>query len=190
MKRRLILASFLSSALPGQDTLHGRWRSVTTTKGGIGAVYVFKPGGVVRYSSAVLLEMPFRREGQILSLGDQVVGTGWHPDGRLQLNYGNGILEDYTRVGKPSNQAEPLVGEWLGTRELSGRMLSSHYLFSQDGKATVYLDLRTLTGRYQPLPKRGWRMTLPSLPPRTILATGDEITIQLDGGDVHTFRRL
>jgi len=190
MKRRLFLASFLLPFLQGQDTITGRWRSVTTTKGGIGAVYVFKPGGSVRYSSAALVDTPYRREGQTLTLGDQVVGMGWHPDGRLQFNYGQGVLEDYTRVGKQPDQAEPLIGEWQGTRDFSGRALPVRLIFHQDGQAAMHLEIRTLTGRYQPLPKGGWRMQVPGLPSRTIFATGDEITIQLDGGDIHTFRRF
>ena len=56
-------------ASPGQPqpSLIGRWRSVETSKGGIGAVYHFHADGTVDFSPGAIVDMPYRVEG------DQVI---------------------------------------------------------------------------------------------------------------------
>ena len=60
--------------------LTGRWRSVETSQGGIGAVYQFHADGTVDFSPGAIVDMPYRLEGDQLILppsddhraGDQI----------------------------------------------------------------------------------------------------------------------
>ncbi len=190
MKRRQFLALPIPMLLVGASPIVGRWRSVTTTKGGIGAVYDFKANGSVAYSSAALVESEFSLDGQVLTLGGQRVGIGWHPDGRLQLNFGQDVVEDYSRKGAVVDAANPLLGEWEGSRNMAGRKIPVSMKFAAGNRALMVLFLKTVVGRYQG-GAGPWTLTLPSLPPRQVVASaGGTLTITASGGDPHEFSRL
>jgi len=191
MNRRSLLLLAAPALLRGADAIVGRWRSVTTTKGGIGAVYEFGVNGRTKYSSAALLDMEYQVEGPYLKLAGQTIGMGWHPDGRLQLNYGKDQVEDYSRRGKAMDTARHLLGEWTGTRVMAGRALPAAYLFGEGNKALHVLLLKTLGGQWKAA-GQGWSLTVDALPPRTIAhdaATG-RLTITVAGGDPHEFSRF
>jgi hypothetical protein len=163
---------------------------VETTKGGIGAVYDFRPDGSASYSSAALVEMDYRLAGNLLTLGDQRAGIGWHPDGRLQLNYGGDQLEDFVRQGK-AEAPESLLGEWHGSRVMAGRKLPVTLQFRKDGRALLVIELSTQMGRYN-VSEGGWVLTLPTLPRRKVSQDigVEKIGIQVEGGDRHEFERF
>src|SRR5229473_5716400 len=52
----------------------GRWRSLETSKGGIGAMYGFHANGVVDFSPGAVVEMPWRIENDQLVLPSATVG--------------------------------------------------------------------------------------------------------------------
>ena len=189
MRRRSLLLSMFSPLLMGADGLSGRWRSVTTTKGGIGAVYEFDSRGRATYSSVALVEMDYQLEGAYLKLSGQTIGTGWHPDGRLQLNYGQNVVEDYKRVGAIVDRQAPLIGEWLGTRLMAGRVLPIRYIFQKGSKALFLTFLKTTPGSWQTAPGQGFLVRLPGLPDRNALydSKAERMTITVDGGDPHEF---
>src|SRR5665213_418354 len=72
-KALLVFCAVLPLAMAQQPTadsaasLLGRWRSVETSKGGIGAVYHVHPDGTVEFSPGAIVDMPYRVEG------DQVI---------------------------------------------------------------------------------------------------------------------
>lgn len=183
----IALPAFCAEGLP----FVGRWRSVTTTKGGIGAVYEFDGKGVTNYSSCAIGEIGYRQEGGQLSIEGKAVGMGFHPDGRLQLNYGQNVLEDYTRFGEMVEAANPLLGEWRGTRVMAGKRLPTLYQFQKNGRVQFVIKIRSYQGRCV-MSGAGWRLALPSLPARSIRyeAGNDQLVIRVDGGDEHLFRRL
>lgn len=187
--------NLLLIALPaiGADGLPfaGRWRSVTTTQGGIGAVYEFAGNGAASYSSCAIGELGYRQEGSQLSIDGKAVGMGWHPDGRLQLNYGQNMLEDFTRFGDVVDSANPLLGEWRGSRVMAGKRLPTIYQFQKDGRIQFVVKIRSYQGRCVSS-GAGWRLALPSLPVRSIRheAASDQLVIQVAGGDAHPFRRF
>ncbi|MCX6613347.1 MAG: hypothetical protein NTW74_21170 [Acidobacteria bacterium] len=190
MKRRQFLVLPIPALLAGASPIVGRWRSVTTTKGGIGAVYDFRANGSVAYSSTALVESEFSVDGQVLTLGGQRVGIGWHPDGRLQFNFGQNVVEDYSRKGEVVDAANPLLGEWAGSRDMAGRKIPVSMQFRAGNRALMVLFLKTVVGRYQG-GAGPWTMTLPSLPARQAVAGADgTLTITASGGDPHPFSRL
>ena len=190
MDRRTLLLLTLPFLLRGAGPITGRWRSVETTKGGIGAVYDFRPDGTASYSSAALVEMDYRLVGNLLTLGEQRAGIGWHPDGRLQLNYGGDQVEDFVRQGK-GEAPESLLGEWRGNRVMGGRKVPVTLQFRADGRALLVIELSTQLGRYAGT-ENGWVLTLPALPRRKVNQDvgAEKIGIQVEGGDRHEFERF
>lgn len=194
MLRRKLMLMAVPALLPGAAPLVGRWRSLTTTKGGIGAVYEFQANGSASYSSSAIVDMDYSIEGSQLKLGDQPASFGFHTDGRLQVNFGGGHFEDFKRQGKQIDAATPLFGEWSGTRIMDGRSLPVTFFFHPGGRAMLVIRLKTVAGRYQSAASGNneWRMTLPSLPARKIVHDGvsGQLMITADGGDVHAFGRF
>ena len=190
MNRRELMLLAIPSFLSGASPIVGRWRSVTTTKGGIGAVYDFRANGSVAYSSAALVDLEYSLEGQVLTVGGQRVGIGWHTDGRLQLNFGQNAIEDYSRKGEVVDAAQPLLGEWAGHRFMAGRQIPVTMLFRAGGRSLTVLYLKTTMGRYQG-GAGPWTLTLPALPSRRVVAGADgSLTIRVSGGDDHQFVRF
>lgn len=184
MTRRALLltpALALGAPLPA-----GRWRSVTTTRGGIGAVYEFSANGRGLYASAALVKERYTFADNQLSIGASRFGVGWHPDGRMQFNDGAGHLEDFTPA--PGNAPNSLIGEWSTTRVMAGQSIPVLYQFSPSGVAQLILRLRTCPARLLPAGS-AWRITVTGLPTRTlnILTPGELITITVPGGDAHQF---
>jgi hypothetical protein len=190
MVRRKLLALALPAILPGATPLLGRWRSATTTRGGIGAVYDFKPTGIATYSSVAIVDSEYRQDGGQLWLSGQTIGVGWHPDGRLQFNHGGNQVEDFIRQGKVVDTGHPLRGEWKGTRMMAGRPLPVTLQFHANGQALSVIYLKTQPGRYQPAAEGRWTLTIPPLPARTVSEGVDELTITAVGGDPHRFLRF
>jgi hypothetical protein len=58
----------LFAADDASTKLLGRWRSLETSKGGVGAMFEFRKDGVVDYSPGVVVEMKYRIEGDQLVL--------------------------------------------------------------------------------------------------------------------------
>lgn len=189
MNRRSLLALALPSFALGATPLTGRWRSVKTTGGGIGAVYDFSPNGSATYSSAAIVEMVYQQEGNQITLGGQPIGIGWHPDGRLQFNYGNNHVEDYTRQGKVVDAANPLLGEWKGNKVMQGQRVPMLLQFRGGNAALLMILFKTQSGHYH-ASAGSWTLTLPSLPARTITENDGRLTITAAGGDPHQFTRF
>lgn len=193
MRRRTVLALGIPALLSGAPSILGRWRSVTTTKGGIGAVYDFRSNGAAHYSSVALVDMDYRLNATVLTLGGQSIGIGWHQDGRLQFNFGNDVVEDFTRQGQPPSAQEPLLGEWSGTRMMQNHAIPVTMQFHSGGRSLMVLFLKTHAGRYKPTPSQqdAWTATIPSLPSRGIrlLPASNQLEITVQGGDPHLFAR-
>lgn len=195
MERRdllLLAPALLAPAHSAATPVAGRWRSLETTKGGIGAVYDITAGLRATYSSCAIVEMDYRLDDKVLTLGDQRVGIGWHADGGLQFAYGTNQIEDYTRQGKIVDPARPILGEWKGVRVMGGNRLPATLQFRESNKALLVIFLRSAAGQLAPKSTASWSLALPSLPSRRIVhdRAADRLTITLDGGDPHLFARF
>ena len=101
----------------------GRWRSLETSKGGIGVMYEFHSDGAVDFSPGAIVEMQWRIENNQLVLPSATVGGDeqkctlqWPSDSKWSKTEG-GVTE-LTRVGDRSHADKPIVGEWIEHREM------------------------------------------------------------------------
>jgi hypothetical protein len=132
----------------------GRWRSLETSKGGIGAVYDFRSDGSVDFSPGAIVDMQWRVENNQLILPPGTVGGDeqrytlqWFSDSKLGLKTEAGVTK-LTRVGERSNGDKPIVGEWIEHREMAGRKLEAHWLFYLNSKLLFIMPFAIQRGSY------------------------------------------
>ena len=133
--------------------LTGRWRSVETSQGGIGAVYQFHADGTVDFSPGAMVDMPYRLEGDQLILPPATT-TG--PEIKSKLTVSGNVLRlsaeghvaEYHRRGNAQSLSDPLLGEWLGSREMDGRRMAEQMLFYPGGKSLLVILFTTQRGIY------------------------------------------
>jgi hypothetical protein len=85
----LFFALVLVNAQPPVN-LAGRWRSVETSKGGIGAVYQFHADGTIDFSPGAIVDMPYRVEGDQLILPP---GTTNGPEIKSTLTLSGDVMQ-------------------------------------------------------------------------------------------------
>ncbi len=148
----LLFALVLANAQPSAN-LAGRWRSVETSQGGIGAVYQFHSDGTVDFSPGAIVDMPYRVEGDQLILPPATT-TG--PETKSKLTVSGDVMRlavedhvsEYHRRGSVQNLRDPLLGEWLGSREMDGRQMIEQMLFYPGGKSLLVILFTTQRGIY------------------------------------------
>jgi len=147
-------ASGQQSGPTSAANLIGRWRSVETSKGGIGAVYQFHSDGTVDFSPGAIVEIPYRVEGDQLILppatttGPEVKSVLSWPRDRVMRIAMLGVVTEYQRQGGPVDPRDPLLGEWLTFREMDGRQMPEEMFFYPDGKGLLVIRFTTQLGRY------------------------------------------
>lgn len=159
--RACAITTLLAWAIPAQDgaELLGRWRSVETSKGGIGATYEFHPGGKIDISPGAIVESRYQLQDKTLVLKtgaepEQRLTIGWTPDGRLKLGPAANQQEVLTRFGDaPAAASDRLQGEWRGERNMGGNRVAVRWIFSRtadqtDGKVLLIVAFKTEKGNY------------------------------------------
>jgi hypothetical protein len=157
----LLLSSahfLLSAQVP--SNLIGRWRSLETSKGGIGAMLEFHVDGSVNFSPGAVVELPYRIEGNQLILPsetnhgpEQKVAIQFVGENKLHLKpTGTGATPgnttDLVRKGVRSDPVRPIIGEWTGPRDMGGHQLEQHWLFYPSGKSLLLIPFLTQDGRF------------------------------------------
>ncbi len=149
----LPLAMAQPPAATSATDLIGRWRSVETSKGGIGAVYLFNPDGAVEFSPGAIVDMPYRLEGDQLILppatttGPEMKSTlTWPSNDVLRMSM-QGQTEDYQRRGA-ADPRDRLLGEWLTSREINGQRMPVEMFFYPAGRSMLMILFTTKRGRY------------------------------------------
>ena len=132
----------------------GRWRSLATSKGGIGEAYEFHSDGTVDSSIGAIVEMPWRIENDQLILppattdgAEQKETLKWLGDDKVSLA-STGAAVELTRVGSRANAEKPILGEWIENREIGGSKFEAHYLFYADSKLLLVMPFVTQHGSY------------------------------------------
>jgi hypothetical protein len=153
----LILLATLAMAQPPTAgplaNLVGRWRSVETSKGGIGAVYQFNSDGTLDFSPGAIVDMPYRVEGDQLILppatttGPEMKSTLTWPTNNVLRISTKGQSEEYQRQGT-ADPRDRLLGEWLTWREMDGQRMPTEMFFYPAGKALLVIRFTTQQGRY------------------------------------------
>lgn len=156
---RLIVLICVAGMMLAEDApsgLLGRWRTVSTTKGGIGALYEFKTGGVVLVRPGAIVPGTYKIEGKEMVLPPLMEGgppnrqmINLDQPGRLILYQGNNVAMDLSRVGKAPAGKPTVVGEWVGLREMDGQKLEMRIFFYAGGKSLFLLPFQTQQAKYQ-----------------------------------------
>jgi hypothetical protein len=150
-KPLLLLFALVLANAQSPANLAGRWRSVETSQGGIGAVYQFHADGTVDFSPGAIVDMPFRVEGNQLILPP---ATTAGPETKAKLTLSGDVLRltaeghvaEYHRRGTLQNLSNPLLGEWLGSREMDGRQMIEQMFFYPGGKSLLVILFTTQRG--------------------------------------------
>jgi hypothetical protein len=71
----------------------------------------------------------------------------WLGENKVQFIEG-GSNEELTRSGDRSDAGNPIIGEWIGTREMSGRKLEMHWFFYPEGKGLFLLPFLSQHGHF------------------------------------------
>ena len=155
----LLSAILLASVALGEDNpaqrLLGRWRSLDTSRGGIGSMMSFRKGGVVEYSVGAVVESPYRVERKELVLPSGTEGgpekrqtITWLNGNKLRLASGGVSGLELARVGSRSSAPEALVGEWRGKQEMGGQKVDILYFFYPKGQALLLMPFAVQQGSY------------------------------------------
>lgn len=187
----LLLAQLLRAQPPPKELL-GRWRSLETSQGGIGAMVTFRVNGLVDFSPGAVVEMTYRIEGAEIILPP---ATTSGPEQRQKIEFTDqnqlrmaGL--PLTRKGAAPDSANPILGEWVGKRDMDGRQLEAHYLFYPAGKCLFLLPFLTSPGRYS-IRGSSMRLELPNHRPAEgkFQIEGDVLTTPSPSGSGYRFRR-
>jgi hypothetical protein len=152
----LSAAAFLA-ADDSSAKLLGRWRTLETSRGGIGTMFEFRKEGVVDYSPGAVVEMSYRVEGNELVLPpgtdkgpEQRQTITWLGDNKLRLR-SPGEPEpgqELVRRGPRKTSPSPIVGEWAGSRDMRGRKVDVRYFFYPGGRGLLLIPFLTQQGSY------------------------------------------
>jgi hypothetical protein len=197
----LVCASFdfglhASAQQSSSASIVGRWRSLETSKGGLGAVYEFRSDGTVDFSYGAVVEMPWSIENNQLVLPSGAVGGDeqrdtlqWLSDGKLGLKTEAGVTE-LTSVGDRSHADKPLVGEWIEHRAMAGRNLEAHWFFYPDGQLLLLIPFKIQRGSYT-ISGSALHLKMPGLRPESRFYVKDNLLTlsELEGGQEDRYAR-
>ena len=156
----LICVNFLfrpevSAQQSSSASIVGRWRSLETSKGGIGTTYLFHSDGTVDFGPGADVEMPWRIENDQIIFPPATVGGAeqkltlkWLGLNKLHLATGDPGGAELTRVGDRTDAGNPIFGEWLENREMAGRKFEAHWFFYASGKGLFLMPFVTQHGHY------------------------------------------
>ncbi len=143
-----------SAQQPSSAGIVGRWRSLETTKGGIGQIWEFRSDGSVDASIGAVVNMPWRIDNNQLILppdttdGPEVKCTmKWLGDNKLRCEAEGSVIE-LARVGEGSDPGNPIVGEWTENREEGGHKFEYRYLFYAHGELLLLIPMAIQHGSY------------------------------------------
>lgn len=193
----LLFAAVASAQEDQSVKLLGRWRSVETSRGGIGSMLTFQKEGVVDYSPGAVVEMRYRVEGNELVLPpgttngpEQRQTMTWLDNDRLRLGLTEGQPgPELARKGSPSDSASPIVGEWSGVRDMGGNRVEVTYLFYPDGMGLLLIRFLTQRGSYS-LGNGRIHLALPTRPSvdASFKVDGELLTLTTNGRS-ETYKR-
>ena len=145
-----VLCCAASALCQGNQKLLGKWRSVVTSDGGIGAVVDFHSDGTFDYSPGAVIG------GQYRIQGNQVITAyeNGEPENAMTIESitaeklsvklpGAVATLDFKRVGRVENPGNLLLGVWVTVRTMQGSPSHGYYYFRSDGRETFNIPFRT-----------------------------------------------
>lgn len=146
----LLGMAFLAVAQEPPAGLLNRWRTTAVAKGGLGAMFEFRSGGVVFIRPGAVVDGTYSVEGNEMVLpplrengprNRQTIDL--KQPGKLRLLQGQEVSMDLTRVGKAPAGNPSVVGEWVGMRRMDGQNLEMRIFFYANGKSLFLLPFST-----------------------------------------------
>jgi hypothetical protein len=180
---------YASAQQSSSASIVGRWRSLETSKGGIGAMFEFRSDGTVDFSPGAIVEMRWRIENNQLVLPPATVGGAeqkyslqWLSNSKLGLKTEAGVTE-LTRVGDHSHADKPILGEWTEHREMDGLNLEAHWLFYLNSKLLFLMPFAIQHGSYT-MSGSALHLKVPHLNPESRFEMKDNLLTlsELEGG--------
>jgi len=175
----------LLSADDATTKLLGRWRSLETSKGGIGAMFEFRKDGVVDFSPGAVVEMKYRIEGDQLVLPPATINgpeqkqtMEWSGNDKLRLKVSADAWVELARQGPAPDVQIPILGEWTSSGEMAGKTMQARYLFYPAGKGLLLIPFLKQSGSYS-IRGETIRLELPGHEPveGKLKVDGDVLTI-------------
>ena len=157
------IACVVSAEEPPAGLLN-RWRTTVVSKGGLGAMFEFRTGGVVFIRPGAVVDGVYSVEGNEMVLpplrengppNRQTIDL--KQPGKLRLLQGQQVSMDLTRVGKAPSGNPTVVGEWVGMRKMDGQNLEMRIFFYASGKSLFLLPFSTEQAHYS---VEGAKMTI------------------------------
>ncbi len=187
----LVLAQLLRADPPPPELL-GRWRSLETATTGLGSMFTFHSNGAVDSSAGVVVETTYRIEGgEMIFPPSSTEGA----EQRQKMEFGGKDLLrlaeiELKRSGAAPDANHPILGEWVGKREMNGRQSEVRYIFYTAGKSLLLYPLLDNPGRYS---IRGSTIRLELSDHQVVEGRfqieGDVLTITSPSGPRYRFRR-
>lgn len=178
------------------SSVAGRWRSLETSKGGIGVFLDLHPDGTLSFSPGAIVPTTYRTEADKLILPpettdgpEQVQQFELLGEDKLKIT-AQGTSLEFTRQGTSRDAAHPLLGEWTAQRDMGGRNLIVHYIFLSDGKFLLLIPFAITPGKYS-VKGSAVHFELPDQKPAdgVLSPDGNKITIpNSEGGASHFVR--
>lgn len=149
-----VFAPYASARQACSAEIVGRWRSLETTKGGIGQMWELRSDGTADCSTGAVVIMAWRIENNQLILppamkdgADQKFTLKWLGDDTVMWETGKGVAK-LQRVGNRSERENPIIGEWIEHREMDGRNVEARYLFYPSGEVLLLIPMSIQHGTY------------------------------------------
>jgi hypothetical protein len=189
------LALAISASSPGDSRLIGVWESRETSQGGIGGAFEFRPDGSYVDATLVIVEIPYRVDGNRLILGGDASGAGaeknvstFRFDGDALVQTGpDGSVVRRERLRGQKASAPTIVGEW---RYCHSAGAVAYERYTDSGKLLLRIPMRSMTGRYS---FEGDVLTLsrgqsPDVKLKAVVK-GDSLVVSGSSGRSHELRR-
>jgi hypothetical protein len=173
-KLLLLIAMACTTVSAADRTVIGRWRSLETSKGGIGGMFVFREDGTLEFSPGAVVEAKYRVEGNRLIMPggtvngpEQVYVVESSTKDELRLSQEGSQPKEaktpgapasapsmrMTREGEVVDPKNLILGTWQspGSDKVSGRsapIVKSTWQFRADGLFLLTMPFRIEKGRY------------------------------------------
>lgn len=151
----LLACAAMAMAQATPKGLIGRWRTENISADGIGALYVFSPGGVVQVSTGPIAPGTYKVEGNYVVLPSMLKGgpanrmlMDFSKPGMLELKSNGQTVVEVSRVGGTPPGPPKLEGIWMGAQELKGKKNLTTYIFNADGTCFFYMIFETARASY------------------------------------------
>jgi hypothetical protein len=195
------LALFLlpvSLILAQQYPLIGRWRSSEASPSGVSSIFEFRADNQLESYSAVVSDGKYRLVGtdtillQLDTSREEKLELEWDNQDRARIeDEAAGKSRELARVGKSSDNNNPLTGEWSTQREWKGAKYPARISFFPDERVLCVVTLRTEHGRYS-TQSSNIRLEIAGRPlvEGTFAMTGNRLTLPNPKGGASGFDRF